>query len=292
MCSSDLTDKLGAISRAINDHSLQFGSLSDDLNADLNNIKSAILSFDTTLQLLKQKLQSEIQQQEPEYYKESMRLFEQDMVFETTDYILNRRLKVDFDTSELLRNKIRNYGDWRLPGLIIRPGKENFIEYMVPLDPLYLVDTNIELLQPAISGFTQEYQRRLRPYVVDEYATTVFDQLPTNQFGFIFAYYFFNFKPVEIIEKFLRELYQKLRPGGVIIFTYNECKLSPGVGAVENNWMCYTPGNKIQSIIDSIGFETINNHVGTYDIAWFEIRKPGTITSIRGGQALAKIMPK
>ena len=95
-----ITDKLGAISRAINDHSLQFGSLSDDLNADLNNIKSAILSFDTTLQLLKQKLQSEIQQQEPEYYKESMRLFEQDMVFETTDYILNRRLKVDFDTSE------------------------------------------------------------------------------------------------------------------------------------------------------------------------------------------------
>mgnify|MGYP003323057122 FL=1 len=164
---------------------------------------------------------------------------------------------------------------------------------MVPLDPLYVVDSSRDLIEPAISEFTPEYQRRLRPYVINDYSNDkILYRLPDNQFGFVFAYNYFNFKPIEIIEKFLHELYQKLRPGGAVIFTYNECDLSPGVGAVEHNWMCYTPGRRIRVIADLIGFEIINNHIGINDIAWFELKKPGEIESIRGGQSLAKIIPK
>jgi hypothetical protein len=54
--------------------------------------------------------------------------------------------------------------------------------------------------------------------------------------------------------------------------------------------MCYTPGKTIKSYIDPMGFELTSEHVGNGDVAWLEIKKPGVIESIRGGQALAKIV--
>ena len=39
---------------------------------------------------------------------------------------------------------------------------------MVMFDPLYLVDLKHTLLDPAVKKFPEEYQRRLRTYVVNE----------------------------------------------------------------------------------------------------------------------------
>jgi SAM-dependent methyltransferase len=142
-----------------------------------------------------------------------------------------------------------------------------------------------------MSPFTQEYQRRLRPYVINDWKDTeIFTALPSNQFGLVFAYNYFNWKPIEMIEKFLTEIYQKLRPGGALVFTYNECDNWYGVGAVENAWMCYTPGSRIQTIARNLGYKIIEQCTGAGDIAWFEMHKPGEVRSLRGGQVLAKVI--
>lgn len=288
-----VTDRLENIATVVKDYPLQFGSVTDTLTQDLDKIKKAISEFNSTIQTLKQNIQDEIKRQQPTYYQESYRLYEQDMVFETNEHILNRKLKIDFDSDNALRSSLRRYGDWRLSGMIIRPAKEDFIEEMVPLDPLYLVDNNMELLMPAISAFTPEYQRRLRPYTINEYENLeILGNLPSRQFGLIFAYNYFNFKPIQVIERFLIEIYQKLRPGGVVIFTYNECDRVQGIGAAENNWMCYTPGTRIRSIAEKIGYEVLANVIGEKDMAWFELRVRGPIISLRGGQTIAKILPK
>jgi hypothetical protein len=39
---------------------------------------------------------------------------------------------------------------------------------MVPLDPLYVVDTAQELIDPAVMAFNETYRARLRQYVLDE----------------------------------------------------------------------------------------------------------------------------
>lgn len=292
--SNDLiADKLENITHVIKDYPLQFTGISQALEADLAKVKQAVSEFNSTVQNLKQQLEEEVKRQQPTYYQESYRLYEQDMVFETNDHILKRKLKIDFESDNALRSSLRRYGDWRLPGMIIRPAKEDFIEELVPLDPLYLVDNNMELLMPAISGFTPEYQRRLRPYTINEYENEeILAKLPSRQFGLIFAYNYFNFKPVQVIERFLTEIYQKLRPGGVVVFTYNECDRVQGIGAAENNWMCYTPGTRIRAIAERIGYEVLANVVGDKDIAWFELRVRGPIISMRGGQTIAKILPK
>jgi hypothetical protein len=222
---------------------------------------------------------------------ESSRLFNHEMPFETNDYVLNRRLRLDNQSLLELHGRIKILTDWRLPGMMLRPGLETFIEEMVPMDPLYLVDTHQDLLTPAIQKFTVEYQRRLRPYVIDDRQPgTIMHQLPDNQFGFVFAFNFFNFRPLELIQRYLTEIHSKLRPGGVLIMTYNNCDRSHGVGLAERSWMLYTPKRLILEHAFRLGFELINDRDGQGDVSWLEFKRSGDIDSLRGGQTLAKII--
>ncbi len=162
---------------------------------------------------------------------------------------------------------------------------------MVPMDPLYLVDTHQELLAPAIQKFTVEYQRRLRSYVInDRQPGTIMHKLPDSQFGFVLAFNFFNFRPLELIQRYLTELHSKLRPGGTLIMTYNNCDQSHGVGLAERNWMLYTPKRLILEHAASLGFELAASYDGQGDTSWLELKRSGDIDSLRGGQTLAKII--
>jgi len=286
--------QLSNISHTVVNHHLQFTNLSEEMSANLVQVRASIAKFQSTLEVIKENLKDQVARHSIEYYRMSTVLFEQEMIFETPEYILNRRLSIDAENRERISSRIKAYGDWRLPGMIIRPGLESFIEEMVPLDPLYVLDQHDELLQPCVSKFTPEYQKRLRLYKINDRDnnTEILNELPNNQFGFIFAYNFLNYKPIEVLERYMREFHVKLRPGGRAVFTYNDCDYPQGVGLVENNFMCYTPGGRIKAILANIGFELVEHQVGPYDIAWMEIKKSGEIKSFRGGQTLAKLVRK
>jgi SAM-dependent methyltransferase len=220
-------------------------------------------------------------------------VFDHEMPFESTEYILNRRLGIDEHSNILLRSHLKNLSDWRIPGMIIRPGRDTFVEDLVPMDPLYLVDHHQDLIQPSVSKFTPEYQRRLREYVItDRTEQPIMAALPQGQFGLVFAYNFFNYKPIEIICRYLNEIYALLRPGGVLIMTYNNCDRAQGVGLAERNFMCYTPERYIRQHAESVGFESTFSHDGAGDLSWLEFVRPGEITSLRGGQTLARILAR
>ena len=287
----NITDKLDDILHAVKNRDVQYHSTTAELDERLTEVKHSITRFDQSLQNLKQQLRNDVDRLAPEYYAESWKRYEQEMCFETVEHLINRKLPIEFNDRESLRNTIKNYTDWRVPGMFIGARQEMLVEDMVPMDPLYLVDHNRELIDVAMAPFTKEYQHRLRPYVINDWKDTeIFTALPSNQFGLVFAYNYFNWKPIEMIEKFLIEIYQKLRPGGALVFTYNECDNWYGVGAVENAWMCYTPGSRIQTIARNLGYKIIEQHTGSGDIAWFEMRRPGEIQSLRGGQVLARVI--
>lgn len=284
---------LDSILHVVANHQLQLNMFSKTLANDFETISSGVNAFKFTLDQLKKRLHEEVENQEPEYFRESKRVFDHEMPYETNEYILNRKLNIDADSNILLRSHLRNLSDWRVPGLIFRPGRETFIEDMVPLDPLYLVDHDEELLKPSVESFTPEYQRRLRQYIVDDRTeSAILGKLPKGQFGLVFAYNYFNFKPIEIIRRYLNELYAVMRPGGTIIMTYNNCDRAQGVGLSERGFMCYTPKRHIQQYAESIGFESTFEHNGLGDLCWLEFVKPGKIQSNRGGQTLAKIVAK
>jgi SAM-dependent methyltransferase len=284
---------IGEFMYYIQTHPVKLHDVEKDLLDSAAAVRTAYTRFQDRIFFAKEKCQMAIDALSPEYYQKSIQLYEQEMIFETPEYILNRRLHTDNDSRLQLQGRLLQLTDWRLPGLIFRPGLETFIEDLVPLDPMYIVDHNQELLQPAISKFTNEYQRRLRIYIVDDYQPgEMLEKLPNNQFGLIFAYNYFNYKPIEVINRYLEELFDKLRPGGSVIMTYNDCDRDHGVQLAEKNFMCYTPGQRIVNSAENVGLELFAQHTGQGDLSWFEFKKPGDIQSLRGGQTLAKIMPK
>ena len=286
-----LMNKFQAVEHTISNHPVQVDEFISNFNRNLKNISSNISGAQQTIDNIKNYICKNIAELEPAYYQNSRLTYEGEMRQATAYMLLNRRLSIDQDGALHLRSRLSMYTDWRVPGIIIGPGLEKFIEHLVPLDPLYLVDQRQELLDPAMQLFPEAYQRRLRPYVINDLEDQdILWQLPSNQFGLIFAYNYFNFKPMEILRQYLDSIYTKLRPGGAVIFTFNNCDLAHGVALAEANFMRYTPGHEIRAHANSLGFEIVSEHRGRGNLSWIELKKPGEITSIRGGQTLAKIV--
>lgn len=286
-----MVEKLQDVQYTVENHHAKIPALADDFQNHLNILQNTFEAAMSTVEELKNQTRQHIASLETEQYQSSQQLYEQEMCYETNEYILNRRLSIDPNTKLALVARLRQYTDWRLPGMIIRPGLENFIEHLVPLDPLYVVDHNLDLLQPAVSAFTPEYQRRLRCYAINDYEhIDPLWQLPYQQFGLIFAYNYFNYKPIKVLNQYLESMFYKLRPGGVAIFTFNDCDWAHGAALAEQSFMCYTPRRQIIAQCSKVGFEILDYQRGQGDSAWMEIRRPGEIESIRGGQTLAKII--
>ena len=268
-----------------------------DLTADLISIQEdltiSLSQYEEKLKQLRAGVQTLIEQNESEYFAESTTRYQENMRFDTPDWILKRTRQLDADAKHLLQDRLNSYSNWQYPGMVIRPVQSPGLESLVAFDPLYLVDTHEDLLAPVRLLFTSEYQRRLRYYVIQEYTSTdIFVNLPQKQFGFIYAFYYFDFKPLEIIQKYLDEVFLLLRSGGTFLFSFNDCDQWRAVGSAEHHFHCYTPGRLILQHARNIGYETVHVHSNLSGTTWIEIKKPGVLDSIRGAQALASVFRK
>jgi hypothetical protein len=60
----------------------------------------------------------------------------------------------------------------------------------------------------------------------------------------------------------------------------------------ERRYACYTPGSLIKELATNIGYVQMFSWDNDGPTTWLELKKPGTLTSLRGGQTLAKIINK
>ena len=284
---------LSKITHVVSDSAIQLEQFSTVLVQRQTEVVAALRQYESDLDVLKQALRELIAVTEKPWFSESYRLYEQEMLHETTEYILERRPQISGETAQFYRTRLTRYNGWHHAAMIIRPGREPFIHDLLASDPLYLVDESHDLLQPAMTQFNEQYQHRLRPYVIQERSgTAILEQLPKSQFGLVFAYNFFNFRPFEVLRQYLTEIYQKLRPGGMLVMTFNDCDRAKAVMLVEQHYCCYTPGYLVRELAQSLGYEIAFSWTDQGPSTWLELRKPGERSSLRGGQALAKIIPK
>jgi hypothetical protein len=272
---------------------IQLAEHANTLQSRHKEIQQAFDTFETNLIELKSELKQLIETTEKPWFAESYRLYEQEMINESTEYILNRRPEITAETERFYCTRIMRYNSWHHPAMIIRPGRESYINHMLASDPLYLVDESHDLLQPAVSQFNEQYQQRLRTYAINERnSEEILGKLPNGQFGLVLSYNFFNFRPFEVIRTYLTEIYQKLRPGGVLVMTFNDCDRAKGVMLVEQHFCCYTPGYLVRELAQSLGYHITFSWTDQGPTTWMELQKPGNLVSLRGGQTLAKIIPK
>ena len=192
-------------------------------------------------------------------------------------------------------SKITQYSDWHYPTLQINPRSKKWIDPMVAGDPLYLTHSNIVIVKDMIKEYPELYQNRLRLY---EIVDRDFSKLPQAQFGFVLCWDNFNHLSLDKIEKYIREVWKLLRPGGSFIFNYNNCDLEGPAYRVECYAGSYASASWLIKSLNAIGYEITALHddetgdAFNTHISWVEIKKPGDLETVKAAQAIAQILPK
>jgi hypothetical protein len=179
---------------------------------------------------------------------------------------------------DYIAENVNNYAGCRYPGLILYPQTKSWVDILSASEPLYLVDLDKNSLLNTIQEYPTLYQNRLRLY-------QDLDTLPKNQFGVVFMWSFLNFLPLDKQFFYLEQIYDLLRPGGVIFFTYNNCDISTMSKLAEDNHICYSSSRRLTKFCKDLGYEIISdlNITVEHNLAtsWMKVKKPGTLHSIK-----------
>lgn len=263
---------------------------SSNLEDSLNNLQVAAKRVEDELLALQASVLEQLKLAELPMLQHSYLVFDKEKDFDHPSYIAKRSIEMLPEGKDAILSCIRHHASWQWPALAIQPITNPFLNEMVACDPLYIIDQTIYLLDPVVKSFYIDYQRRLRKHLFRHSNSDRFKNLPKNQFGLIIAIGFFNHTPFEVMREYLTELLQTLRPGGAIGFTFNDCDRYEAVQHVEANCAAYTPGRLVLPLLEMLGYEVINTTYINGSSTWVEAKRPGTLSSIRGNQCLAKIL--
>lgn len=198
------------------------------------------------------------------------------------------------EVKQTLVGRMQMYADWHYPGLQIGPQDGLLTDNMVACDPLYIADVYSEFLQSTLDKFNEVYRARVRTYSIgqDGFKTKDFSELPQGQFGFVFCWEMFNFVSLETLKEYLTEIYGVLRPGGVLLFSYNDGDTINGAKNAEWGGCTFIPKRLLVPLCEKMGYEVIesfNFQPGISDVSWIELRKPGSKQTVKGHQVLGLV---
>lgn len=204
----------------------------------------------------------------------------------------DRKLDLTDDERSEIGTVIRSYTNWKYPTLEIGPGDGDWTESLVAADPLYIIDRHKEFLDSTLNKFNEIYQKRIRSYLTGLHAgKTEFDlsMLPQGQFGFIFAWNVINFWPFKETRHVLRQCFDLLRPGGSMLFSFNNCDIEQCAEYAESGYKSYLTPKLLNNIFTELGFLVKQYRSTSVAVHWVEIQKPGDLQTSKRHQTMGKI---
>jgi hypothetical protein len=259
----------------------------------LNNLEDMALDLNT----FKEEINKHVKQIENPYYEKSKEIYKKRTLMSPMDklsQLKNKDLLFHEDTTKLLINAITIKISNQYACCQLAPGYGNITKHLVHGTPLYIVEEDKEASVVNTDFFNQIMTNRIAWYEMNDADEEILAVLPQEQIGCFVVIDYFNFKSEDIIEKYLKSIYNCLRPGGTVIFTFNNCDYPNAIDKVDEMYYCYTTGTQMKKICSSIGFEILRLTAIGYDeldngISWLEIKKPGELNTIRSAQGLAEI---
>jgi len=259
----------------------------------LKNVIDELTRIEQTLADRNEQIEEDLTTLSKKFYAQN---YDLELAYNTPQSIREvRKLTVPKESFETLLLRLGGYVDWRYPVLEFGCRDGEMTRYLVAGDPLYVADNYQEFLDNTINQFEESYRNRIRPYLIQDPTENALDpvqidfsMLPQEQFGFVFSYNYFNYRSIQGFKDYLSEIFKLLRPGGVMMFTYNNADLPQAAAYAENYFMSYMPKGLLIPLCRSLGFDMIAD----YDfstLSWLEIKKPGELKTIKAHQALARI---
>ena len=297
-------DELNAVNRRINSSYVDILNIKETMYNKQQTILENLTGMYDDLNRLLEEVDKQIILQEDQYHSKSYKVREADWAKTPESKEHERKFgelarRPSYLPFGMLEPKERFIGickkfvDFKYPGLELGPVTGDIAQELVALDPLYLADNTIDRLQAMKKLWNRIFQKRVRYYELNDDDNAPLDVFPHNQIGFIGSWNWFNYKPYDVIQRYLNSAHTVLRPGGTMIFTYNNCSYPEAVDKVDKMQYSYVNGNALKKYCKSLGFEITSSFDGEKEIdwclSWLEIKKPGKLTSLRGGQNLGAI---
>jgi ubiquinone/menaquinone biosynthesis C-methylase UbiE len=261
------------------------------INAEYRNMLPYMRKIEEIKQEKIKEIDEKISELAKGYFIDSYEMYEDQ--HKLADVATNRdirRLYMYGNVKEIVKSRIYHYIDWRYPALEIGPGDGLFTESMAAGDPLYIVDVHQEFLDSTKKKFNEFYAtRRLRSYLTHQSRHDL-SMLPQEQIGFVLVWNVFNYFPLEAIKSYLKEIKKVVRPGGTIIFSYNNSDRWQGAEMVENAFMCHTPKHMLIPLVESLGFTVANSYDYDPTVSWVEIQKPGKLSTCKAHQSMGAVI--
>jgi len=292
-----INSQLSQISTDLSTNEYDTKNIKERITTKHLNILQILEDIDYDLNTFKRDLATEIADLEIPYYAKSKEIYKnklRESVEEKTDRYLFKNLLYNESFNDLLTERIALHTDCLYPGLQIAPGYGDITDKLVNCNPLYLVENTMEMFKEIKKWRQPQYQNRLRYYTVDDDQNDPMHLLPQNQLGVIVVINWFNFKTIKTIENYLKSMLHVLRPGGVVIFTYNNCDYPKAIDKVDEMYYCYTNETEVTETCTQLGYEILASYNKGYDqldmgVSWLEIKKPGTLTTIRRSETMGII---
>ena len=294
---TDIKELLNQVNRDLEIDNFDAKNIKDRLfNSQLkvvNNLEDMTLDLNT----FKEEIDKEVKQLEAPYYEKSKEIYKKHTLMSPMDklsQLKNKDLLFHEDTTKLLISDIIAKVSNQYACCQLAPGYGDITKHLVHGTPLYIVEEDAEASVVNTDFFNEIMTRRIAWYEMNDTDEEILSVLPQNQIGCFVVIDYFNFKSEDIIEKYLKSIYKCLRPGGTVIFTFNNCDYPNAIDKVDEMYYCYTTGTQMKKVCSSIGFEIQKLTAMGYDelengISWLEIKKPGELNTIRAAQGLASI---
>lgn len=216
------------------------------------------------------------------------------------------RYMLDPKIDDTIIARIRHYIDWHYPALqfglrycgqlpTVGPTVlSEFTSKLVTAEPLYLADFSQDIIDHAKTQFHPDYQRKLCTYVIND----DFSALPQEQFSLVYCWGLLNYVEMDEIKKYLTSFFSLIRPGGTVMFSYNNCDYIEGVELAEQGQQTYAPKRHVLKMLEEIGYEI--SHAYDLDnidplvkkISWVEARKSGELNTVKAHSALGAVYPR
>ena len=268
----------------------------DFLLRTFSSIDANSISVDTLIKELLEKVTEEIENRSSVLLTLGYEIQGQKVLGSTTTADVEREfrtIEVTKEFAEQMGSRIRQYTNWKYPCLEIGPGDGFWTDNLVGSDPLYLVDIHKEFLDQTLQKYKDVFKKRIRPFLIGpECQKSEYDigMLPKNQIGFIFSWAVFDYIPYQQAKSYIESCVKSLRPGGVMLFSFNDCDTYKNAAAAEGGLRAWMTKKLLGQIFDDLGLELIGFfNSDDFNHNWVEIKKPGHLYSMKTTQPLFNI---
>lgn len=181
--------------------------------------------------------------------------------------------------------QVKQYNNWQYPGLVFGAKNSSLIKSFIGLEPIYIVERYKEYYDLLKEKFPHSFVRKIRFYNLD-----CIHLLPPDSIGVAAIFNEFNFLPWDIISVVLTKISKSIRPGGVIIFNYNNCDTARGFAEFENWSMTYTTPKMFIEFMSRFDFNLINNYTSSREtFSFMTFQKSGHAPLIKKSPSIGYI---